>query len=199
MQHHANLLIGPKEWAFSELPSEYSRENQDIRFLDYENMAVAETRKLIDEANLMAIDSDEHVFVISASSILHEAQNTLLKLFEEPNPHTIFYLILPREDILLPTLRSRLNLFAVSSEKSNKDIFNEFLSASYAERLTIIEKRLKEEDFEWVGEIVRGLEEHASESKDKSLIESVLLLVRYIHTKGSSKKMLLEQVALSLS
>ena len=198
MQHHANLLVGPIDWALQRLPKEYSKESQDVRFLEYDAMTIAHARDLISEASLKPIEKEKRVFVIVTQTILHAAQNALLKLFEEPNEHTSFYLILPREDILLPTLKSRLNVLEVCSVSSDTADFDEFLKEKYSERLKLIETKLKDEDKVWVSNIVSGLEIHSSKSKDAKLIESTLMVSRYINIKGSSKKMLLEHIALSL-
>jgi len=198
MQHHANLLVGPIDWALQRLPKAYSKESQDVRFLEYDAMTIAHARDLISEASLKPIEKEKRVFVIVTQTILHAAQNALLKLFEEPNEHTSFYLILPREDILLPTLKSRLNVLEVCSVSSDTADFDEFLKEKYSERLKLIETKLKDEDKVWVSNIVSGLEIHSSKSKDAKLIESTLMVSRYINIKGSSKKMLLEHIALSL-
>lgn len=198
MLHHANLLIGSKDWAFSQLPPEHSHEGQDMRILEYDSMTIAHTRSLIDEAHLKSVEGDEHIFVIITNTVLREAQNALLKLFEDPNPGTVFYLVLPREEVLLPTLRSRLHLLDQEVYKTKSDSLKNFIDASYADRLAIIEKKLKAEDAEWVSDIVSGLEKHASQSRDAELIKDTLMLSQYIHTKGASKKMLLEHIALTL-
>jgi len=47
-------------------------------------------------------------FILEIDSITREAQNALLKIFEEPNEYAHFFLVIPSEELLLPTLRSRL-------------------------------------------------------------------------------------------
>jgi len=198
MQHHANLLIGPIDWALQKLPKEYSKEAQDVRFLKYDSMTIAHARDLIKEASLKPIEKEKRVFIIISQTILREAQNALLKLFEEPNEHTLFYLVLPREEILLPTLKSRMNVVEICTINPSTTDFDEFLKEEYAGRLKLIETKLKNEDKNWVSSIMSGLEFHAHKSKDAKLIENTLMLSDYINTKGSSKKMLLEHIALSL-
>lgn len=46
-----------------------------------------------------------------------EAQNALLKILEEPPPHTIIILTAPSSDMLLPTLVSRCRLVRLSRKK----------------------------------------------------------------------------------
>jgi hypothetical protein len=196
--HHANLLIGTKDWAFSQIPESEREEGTDVVFHIYDRMSVVHARSLVYETGLRPVERSHRTFVISCDSILHEAQNTLLKLFEEPNNHTVFYLIIPREDMLLPTLRSRLNLLEQEIRISEKKVFAQFLRSGYAERLALVSERLGVEDEEWLAEIIQGLTEYAHTKKDTALIRDVLMLESYIYTNGSSKKMLLEHIALTL-
>lgn len=198
MQHHANLLIGTRDWGIKHIPREYQKKNTSTRFFDYDSMTIGHARELIREANLKAADGGQHVFVLSAKNILREAQNALLKLFEDPNPDTIFYLILQNEETLLLTLRSRLHVLHTENAVPEKKDFGEFLSLGPADRLKIIEKKIKEEDTVWVKNIATGVEVHAHKTEDSEIIKNALMLSRYIETKGASKKMLLEHVALSL-
>jgi DNA polymerase III delta prime subunit len=137
------------------------------------------------------------VFIISCVSILHEAQNALLKLFEEPNAHTLFYFIIPRMDMLLPTLRSRLNVLGIEERGVMHSEVRDFFSASYANRLALIAKKIDAEDTSWIQSLIESLAGYAHTSKQQSLIRDILLLESYVHAAGSSKKMLLEHVALT--
>jgi DNA polymerase III delta prime subunit len=196
--HHANLLVGSKEWALSCIEEGNKQEGPDVSLLNYERMTIADVRTLIYDAQLRPITKDYRTFIIFSHSILHEAQNALLKLFEEPNEHTLFYLVIPYEDILLPTLRSRLFFMGREDSKGTSDIFQKFKKLGYAERLSYIASKIKEEDSKWVEEIIEGYRNDASISKNPEYIRDVLLLDTYSKSAGSSKKMLLEHVALSL-
>lgn len=196
--HHANLLVGSRAWAYAHARLETNSANPDMVVYEYDRMAIADARSLIQNTCLRPVRESQRTFVIVTQSILPEAQNALLKLFEEPNSHTLFYLIIPREDILLPTLRSRMHLFGVEIKISSSDAFQSFLQLSYTDRLTCISEKLKLEDSEWTRDVVHGYEEYAQKSKKPELMQDALLLSTYIPTVGSSKKMLLEHIALSL-
>ena len=198
MSHHANLLVGRRVWALGEIPPAYQKESPDVSMLVYERMSIADVRTLIQSATLMPVAASHRVFVIQIDSILVEAQNALLKLFEEPNATTIFYIIVPSEAMLLPTLKSRLNILAHEERKNEMETFQEFLQLPYARRLNCIAEKLKDEDVVWVDTLVRGLESYAQEKRDVHLIKDALMLVSYINLSGSSKKMLLEHIALTL-
>jgi DNA polymerase III delta prime subunit len=132
---------------------------------------------------------------------LHEAQNALLKLLEEPNTHSLFYLIIPREDILLPTLRSRLHLVAHEDDESSRvenTVYTSFKKLSYSDRLMQIVERLDAEDQTWIHMLIRGALQDAHASKNAAFMRTILDTESYMHTPGCSKKMLLEHFALTL-
>ena len=88
--------------------------------------------------------------MFSANSFLLEAQNSLLKMFEEPIENTIFFLIVPDINALLPTLISRFYLIksktGLENELSNAE---KFISMSLRDRIDFIKELLiepKEED-----------------------------------------------------
>lgn len=196
--HHANLLIGEKTHALLSIPQSLRSEGVDIIHHTYERMSIADVRSLIQEVLRKPISLEKSTFVIWTQTILIEAQNALLKIFEEPNVHTVFYLIVPREDVLLPTLRSRLNLIDVERKSADMEFFEEFMKAGYSERLVQIADKLKDEDSDWVRSIMRGAEQHVQNMKQKEQIRDVLLLDTYFQSSGCSKKMLLEHLALTL-
>lgn len=196
--HHANLLIGSRTWGYGMLPDVERGRNSDVLRYEAEQFTIANARSLVSDATLRPVERDHRTFIIACESILHEAQNALLKLFEEPNPQTVFYLIVPREDMLLPTLRSRLHLLATEGVEGTGDAFENFRALPYAERLVQIGERLSAEDGAWVLNIVQGFEEYAERARDEHLLREAIRTSSYIRTSGSSKKMLLEHMALML-
>jgi hypothetical protein len=170
----------------------------------YERFGIDEARGLIGLASLK--NYKESVFLIVATSVTTEAQQALLKLFEEPQPGTTFVLVVP-PGILLPTLRSRMQpypgeKYQVASNKYQTSI--KFLKSKQKERSGQIAELLKDEDDtkERVRGFVDGLEvELHKKLKDKAAREGLadLALVRdYLRDRSPSLKMLLEHLALSL-
>ncbi len=196
--HHANVILGGREWGLSQIPDSEKGEGPDIRTFTYERMSIADVRALIYEANLRPVERAYRTFIICTDSLLHEAQNALLKLFEEPNEHTLFYIILPREDILLPTLASRLHFLAREHKEEGSPEFDIFLSISSAQRLSLVAQKLSDEDYDWVKSIVSGFASYAHKKRDLELLNYSVQLERYLASNGSSKKMLLEHLALIL-
>lgn len=58
------------------------------------------------------IETSERFFIIAPADTMNEAaQNAFLKTFEEPKPHCHFILLTQQPDLLLPTIRSRAQIF----------------------------------------------------------------------------------------
>lgn len=196
--HHANLLAGTMEWALGEIPEEERASNPDISVRSFERMALADAHALIYDAGLRPLERPYRTFILNAQTILPEAQNALLKLFEDPSATVRFFLVVPREDALLSTLRSRFNLFASQGLDIDTAVFEEFYKGSYKERLALIAKKLDAEDHEWARTLVAGCAVYAERARNPELIADVLSTEMYLGYPGASKKMLLEHLALSV-
>lgn len=196
--HHANLLIGQTEWALAQIPKEERISGPDVVYLAHERMTIGDARSLMHAAHLRPVSRTHRTFILSASTILPEAQNALLKLLEEPASTTRFFLIVPNEHMLLPTLRSRFQVFAAEHASIDTSALDAFLKMTYAERLAHIVERIDAEDAAWIQAIVRGIASYAARVRDAALIRDVLRTESYLASPGSSKKMLLEHLALSL-
>lgn len=115
MAHHAYVFAGNQEegieaaLAFSERELDLPRlANPDITQFTFGLFSVADARRVGDVAMQAPLAGDRKVIILAVARLFHEAQNALLKLFEEPPADTTLILIVPAEGILLPTLRSRL-------------------------------------------------------------------------------------------
>lgn len=93
-------------------------------------------RKLRDKVLLFPNEAKKSVFIIRQAQLMNtQAQNALLKIFEEPSPHICFILTCPSKSAFLDTIISRATLYSVGEEiieSSGKeeraaDIANELL------------------------------------------------------------------------
>jgi DNA polymerase-3 subunit delta' len=65
-------------------------------------------RDVIDRAAYRPFEGRRRVVIVDdADTLVHAAQNALLKTLEEPPPSSLFLLVTSRPDLLLPTVRSR--------------------------------------------------------------------------------------------
>ena len=208
--HHAYVCVGGTESLSTEFEQFLADHlsfstvgNPDYRVFEENNMSV-DTARLIGVLQAKKnFSGAKQIFAIKVGSIGEEAQNALLKIFEEPTPDTHFFVFLP-QDTLLPTLRSRVRiLYEDRIEKQTPS----FLKLSLPGRLTYIkkitddisdEKQTKQSAIDLLNQIEGELYEdggvlaHASEL---ALCEKARTA---LFSRGAMTKMLLEQVALSI-
>lgn len=198
MDHHAYYIEGSS--AGYELPATPLHES-------HERFGIDEARALISIASLK--NYEETVFLLEVSSITSEAQQALLKLFEEPQPGTTFILVAPH-GALLPTLKSRMLEFPKASSQKNpsasREAFAEtFLQSPQKERSAMIADLLKDEEGAKtrVREFLLGLEtllapKLATSAQVREGLEDIAKVRSYVNDRSPSLKMLLEHLAISL-
>jgi DNA polymerase III delta prime subunit len=130
-------------YAESELSME-RQSNPDIIVLRYSVCSVEHARKVVSYASQSGL-SGQKLIILAAERLFHEAQNALLKVFEEPPEGTIVMLVVPSVGMLLPTLRSRLTTLPGVEETKQADLSplaTAFITATQEERAKIIKKLL---------------------------------------------------------
>lgn len=152
MAHHAYFVTGESEQgieaalAYAEAELGLARHNNpDLIVLRHGLFSVDDARKIIDSANRAPMNGEKKAIVISALRLFHEAQNAMLKVFEEPPAGTTLILVIPAEGMLVPTLRSRLLPLPFSEKQimtENRLLSRAFLEARSAEREKLVAKLL---------------------------------------------------------
>lgn len=118
--------------------------NPDIIVLRYSVCSVENARKVVSYASQSGLGGQK-LIILATERLFHEAQNALLKVFEEPPEGTIVMLVVPTVGMLLPTLRSRLTTLPDGGaiEKANHSpLARTFISATQEERVQIVKKLL---------------------------------------------------------
>ena len=152
--HHAYLLEGEKEIEFQNLVDFLENEfgfsivgNPDFWLGDFGGFGVADSREIKDFQSKKPIAGDKKILIIKTDFMTREAQNALLKIFEEPTENTHFFLIMASAETLLPTLKSRLTIIKhlealppnqTFGGKASKCSVEKFLEANIAERFELI-------------------------------------------------------------
>ncbi len=201
--HHALLYVGTHALCLLQVPAS-ARSGVDSVLVVAEQLEIADVRMLIDQAGRRPIGGETRSFIISVTTLTHEAQNALLKLLEDPPATAQFYIIVPRLGILLPTLRSRLHLLYTEERTHNAPTAEtvSFFRAGIVERLAHIARLAKNKDTAGMRSLVRGIEGAVASAirqiPDTTIISDVLLASRYSDIRGASHKMLLEHLAFSV-
>ncbi len=198
MENHHAFITYASALSGAAIPEALKVQSVDTEHIICGRFSIDDARALSMRAQQTPLQSPNRVFVIVCEEIAPEAQNALLKLFEEPPVHTLFYVVLPQTAHVLPTLRSRFMLLDSHSAEQQTEDFALFAEAAYAKRVELIGAKTKDKDTQWVESIVQGCERAASETRQLPLMKAVLFVRRYIKTRGASPKMLLEELALLL-
>lgn len=199
MSHHAVLELIPRVDLFAPKVLE----SVEQKLLQYDSLGIEEVRELLEEAHRRPIDefNSKIVFVV-AERLTVEAQQALLKLLEEPPVSTAFHFVLPTGTDLLPTLLSRFDVLDRSLDDSVvSPEFKVFLKRSAVERLSEIDGRLKAKDSLLLNQMQQDLTTYLNSNerpKEVSVLKELEFVARYLGRRGSSNKMLLEHLALSL-
>ena len=151
--HHAYLIEGrreeivPKVLEFIKSLGIETTGNADVSCISLDSFKIEDARNLRSYAVERGLTSAKKVFIISANSFLLEAQNSLLKMFEEPILNTHFFLVVPDANSLLKTLVSRFYL--IRSKTGLGDELNNaerFITMPLKGRIDFIKELLAEED-----------------------------------------------------
>lgn len=222
MAHHAYYVTGDLEEGIQHALSFVERElklsttgNPDVTIFRFPGFTVTDARRLIAYEMQMPVAGEQKAIIIATSRLFHEAQNAMLKLFEEPREGTTLFLIIPSEGVLLPTLKSRLIALPKSEEKGTERA-REFLALSTDDRRTCLEKIVTRSKSEKAGEkqaarqdalillqeLVQEVYAHnvkkGDENMKTSLLTDLLSFTEVLHERSAPLKLIFEHLLLVL-
>lgn len=218
--HHASIIFTPVS-SFATVVLHLTKDilknnivDHEFRHTDlivFESVSIgAEDINLISNFNSRRALGKNKVMIISTQSITIPAQNSMLKIIEEPSPNTFFFFIIPSKSQIIPTLLSRFRELEldVKSEQSNSPTLNSenFLKQSVANRMDIIkeiivflekEKVSRGEVCEFITETIK--EWHILHKKPKKeSLKAVIAIEHFMRDTSSSIKLCLEYLALAV-
>lgn len=216
--HHAFALEAEPERGIEAVAEHLARERQkdaepEVVVLRYELLSVDDARDARTVALAAPTGKGGKAVVIAATRAYHEAQNALLKLFEEPPPQVRLFLILPDLGELLPTLRSRVQVLpAPRKAAAVPEAARTFIDASPEHRSAIVKKlasgkdedeRRKNRDEALV--IVNGIEaalyragSAPARARHAELFSEIAFLRECLRERGANMRMILEHLAIVL-
>ncbi len=98
-----------------ESKKQYSSVLVDALEVEKNSVGIGEIRDLIEKSNYTSLSAKHRFFIIrDASKLTDQAQNALLKLYEEGRPDSTYILELDSHQSLLPTILSRAVIYDVS-------------------------------------------------------------------------------------
>jgi len=193
MHHHATLIrsLHPLEFQFET--------DNPVSLFSFERLGIDNARQIAVDAQLRPVSGAEQVFVLRTLFVTHEAQNALLKLFEEPPAGLSFVLVLPPAVQLLSTLQSRIGTELTDTpDVAANQPWLDFLAAAPADRLTQIDLWQKTKESNWLQAITAGVHTISYAEVPVGALPAIQLVGEQLATRGASNKMLLEHLALIL-
>lgn len=212
--HHAYIVIGSIDLLRNDLNNFIVGDlnikiikNPDILYFEYNTLGVDDTKDLIEIQNMHSFyDNKEDeiknkkIFVISLNMITNEAQNALLKVFEEPTPNTHFFILAP-QNIFLPTFLSRVHIFTDNIKNEgvlleDKNIGEHMSEVSKLALDISDDKKVKQDAIIFVKKIeMRFVSDPIKYYKELKLCEDTR---KAILSQGAMIKMLLENLILQI-
>lgn len=217
--HHAYLIEGneaeiiPEILEFLKNTGIQTINNPDFCHITVDSFKIDDARNLKSLTTEKSFATGKKIFLISINNILLEAQNTLLKIFEEPGDNTIFFLVIPNSDNLLKTLVSRFYLIK-TKEKINLTEAEKFIKLPLNSRILFIKEFLTEENddeenfkqdsaktraLKFINALEIVLHKQGVSGSKVNCFEHLLKVREYLSQPGSSIKMLLESVAITIT
>jgi len=225
--HHAYLIEGEHEEIVPELLKFVdslgikTNANPDFLHIALDSFKIEDARNLksFSLEKGFSVTAGKKIFIISATSFLLEAQNSLLKMFEEPIENTHFFLVVPDTNSLLKTLVSRFYLISARQGLAEKgEIAEKFIKMPLQKRIDfvkelLIEPEAKDEDdneivaldstrskaLKFLNALETVLRQNSIMPKrhfDTRFFEHIFKVREFLRMPGSSTKTLMESVAL---
>ncbi|HEU5114507.1 MAG TPA: hypothetical protein VFT82_01940 [Candidatus Paceibacterota bacterium] len=210
--HHAYFIEGERQAVLSEIEAFLSDAfgiersgHPDVHYAEYESLGIDESRELQGMQAVRPVMGDRKIFIIATDSITSEAQNSLLKVFEEPTPGTHFFVISSSERILLPTLRSRMVVVSHASSGKRGAVASarNFIEMAPKSRLELVAPLIEEKDKAKAEEFLQAVIAELSKGglkkagpKRAAAVREIILLAKYLKDRAPSVKLILERVAL---
>ncbi len=199
--HHAYLVVGEAAHVESALHQAFSEQglklvgSPDYFVFKGETFGIEEARE-VSALALRRAFLERKVFYLASQTLTLEAQNALLKTFEEPIAHTHFFLVVPSLESVIPTLRSRMRVIRHTSTPA-LDSAQNFLIGTLKERLSFTKRFLDKE-----ANLTQFLDELLLLMHEKGVgttyLASVSELRESSRQRGSSPRLILEHLSLVL-
>ena len=151
--HHAYLIEGkhekivPEILEFIEILGVKTSGNPDFSQMIFDNLKIEDALFLRNMSLEKGISEKKKIFIICVNSFTLDAEQTLLKMFEEPIENTHFFLVIPDVHTLLPTVISTFYLISsrqdLAENENLKEVEN-FIAMPLQNRINFLKEFLAE-------------------------------------------------------
>lgn len=209
LTREASIIVGDREQIIAELKQSLP---PSTFYFEFVNFGIEESRLFKERGARRLGEGERQFWVLTLAAITLEAQNALLKTLEEPALGHHFVFAVSAVTDLLPTLLSRCEIINFEHHLGDspppfKDI-KKFLSADIEDRLSFIQKLLKEhEGFPALArqaalKLVNGMEEVLHQEgvtpENRPYFAELIRARDYLHDRAAMPRLILEHLALVL-
>jgi len=218
--YHSYIVEGDPETTgvflldFLEVRGLIEKNSPDVLFQTYESFTMDNSGEVKDWHSRLGVGGKKKVCIIATSFINREAEQTLLKIIEEPAENTHFFIIVPDSSILLDTIISRTHIIKTTqlADVNLQKFVASFISSTPKSRIDQVAQIIKEnKDEENSGKLRAYATQFVNEieniyfqkfKKDMNNKQAQFILSelqksrKYLSTPGASVKMILEHLAL---
>jgi len=199
--HHAYLIEGgASQLAEIQLYVRGNKVTEEVYTREFDTFGIDDSRELMQLARMNSFG--RQLFFYQVTLFTTEAQNALLKLFEEPPPHTHFFFCVPNIEDILVTLRSRVREVprVVATSENSTDSGMQFVHGHLVQRMEHIASIVEAKDKVAAMSLLQSIEDYLSQYKKQKQVRDALIHIfavrRTLNQSGASIKILLESVAL---
>lgn len=213
--HHAYLIEGIRDEVIGEVLAFVKslrvevENNLDFSHISIDNFKIDEALDLRRMGTEKSFTAERKIFVLSANTFSLDAQQALLKLFEEPIPNTHFFVIVPETDALIRTLISRFHLLRDDSHVVDTTTASQFIKMPYIKRMDFIKELLSDVDeddlradsartksLKFLNRLETELHSKMKTDTKADYFRHIFKVREYLRQPGSATKTLMESVAL---
>jgi hypothetical protein len=218
--YHSYVIEGDPEKTgvllleFLEMKGITEKQNPDVLFQVYESFTMDNSGEIKDWHSRRGIGENKKICIIATNFINREAEQTLLKIIEEPSESTHFFIIVPDSSVLLETIISRVHVVKTKQlvDIDLQKLVSSFISSTPKDRIdkiAVIIKENKDEEnsgklrsfaTQFVNEIESVFYQKFKKDRNNKQIKFILDELQksrdYLSTSGASVKMILEHLAL---
>lgn len=201
---HAILVIGKDSLYEEELRKEITNLSRDERFFNLTTFGIDESHELTRLSNTLDRPT---TFFVNTSLITSEAQNALLKLTEEPSKNLQIIIVVPSDQNILQTFKSRFRVVAKggANDQISFDVKN-FLHSSIPLRLKMFEPHMEHPEDEsetkirkeFFFNLLNVFHHEFLSTKNEEGLRVLSEIDRYGGMTAPSYRMLLEYLAINL-
>jgi len=171
--------------------------NPDFHAYRVESFDIASARALRERTKEKPF-GEKKIFLVSAERFTPEAQNALLKTLEEPGENMHFFVLIHEQDLLLPTLLSRMHIVHPKAENLPPSPEpEEFLKLSPRDRLNFSKDFVDSEKSlpAFLDSLLRYLRDKKTDTK---ILNKVFTLRRFADDPSKMPRLILEHLSLVL-